>query len=328
MSESDSQKPISLVYIGKVIEVTPIEGADFIASATVVCGQGGKWRGVIKKSDFEFSSLCAVFLPDSLLPESEKFAFLKSSGWRVKMRKFKGAPSEVLIMPCPQGYGLAHIGEDITELYGVTKYCKPMPAHLNGIAIGYFPDFIPKTDELNYQRHPSLVEDLVGKPYYITEKADGSSTTAFRYKGKFGLCSRNLELERNEDNGYWKVAIKYKLEENLPEGIALQWETCGPGIQSNPMGLSEMDGFAFSAYDIQNQCYLEAREFYDLCKKLKFPTCRLFTWDDEFSKKGLETLGEGKYLNGKEREGVVVRSQQNFGSAPISFKVINLNYEK
>ncbi len=328
MSESDAKKPVGLVYIGKIIEIAPIEGADFIVSATVVCGQGGKWRGVIKKADFEYSSICAVFLPDCLFPESDTFAFMKSSGWRVKMRKFKGAPSEVLILPVGCCYTRLDIGKDVTDHYDVTKYCKPVPAHLNGIAIGYFPDFIPKTDELNYQRHPSLVEDLVGKPYYVTEKADGSSTTAFRYKGKFGLCSRNLELERNEENGYWKVAIKHNLEETLPEGIALQWETCGPGIQDNPMGLSEIDGFAFSAYDIVNYCYLEAYEFTELCKKLNFPTCPILTWKDSFSKQGLETLGEGKYANGKQREGVVVRSQKNIGSAPISFKVINLNYEK
>ncbi len=46
------------------------------------------------------------------------------------------------------------------------------------------------------------------------------------------------------------------------------------------------------------------------------------------SKDGLETRGEGVYLNGKQREGVIIRSQQNDGHAPISFKVINLGFEK
>lgn len=317
-----------LVFIGKIISVHAIEGADFIVSVTVVCGQGGKWRGVVRKSDFEFSSLCSVFLPDSLIPESESMAFMKSSGWRVKMRRFKGQPSEVLIIPAPQGHSLCDIGKDVTEFYGVIKYQKPVPPHLQGLSKGNFPDFIPKTDEPNYQRHGDLLNVLIGKPYYITEKADGSSTTAFRYKGEFGLCSRNLELVRNEENGYWKVVIKYKLEETLPEGIALQWETCGPGIQCNPMGLSEIDGFAFSAYKIDEHRYLEMQEFYDLCKELKFPTCRLLTIKQEFSKDGIEMLGEGFYSNGHQREGVVVRSKHNIGKAPISFKVINLNFEK
>lgn len=316
-----------LVYVGKVIDLQPIEGADFIVSATVVCGEGGKWKGVVKKSDFSLGSLCVVFLPDSLLNEKDHadMDWMKASGWRVKMRRFKGAPSEVLIV----GFqGTSPIGTDITHLVKVVKYQKPVPPHLQGMAVGNFPSFIPKTDELNYQRYPELVDSLVGKPYYVTEKCDGSSTTGFKYKGEFRLCSRNLELAYNENNGYWQVANKYKLAEKLPEGIALQWETCGPGIQSNPMGLSKIDGFAFSAYDISAHRYLEAREFIDLCLEIDFPRCALIDWEYSFSKEGLETLGEGLYVNGKQREGVVVRSQFNQGHAPISFKVINLGYEK
>ena len=318
-----------LVYIGKIIDLSPIEGADFIISATVVCGQGGKWRGIVRKADFALNDLCVVFLPDSQLdPVKHAYLpFMKDSAWRVKMRRFRGAPSEVLIIKDVIGTD-SGVGEDVTDYYHVTKYSKPMAAHLQGNAKGNFPSFIPKTDELNYQRYGDLVDTLVGKPYYITEKADGSSTTAFKYLGDFGLCSRNLELERNPDNGYWKVALKYNLEEKLPDGIALQWETCGPGIQGNPMGLPEIEGFAFSAYDIYKHEYLEMVELFDLLKDLKFPSCKLINVGEKFSKEDIETLGEGFYPNRKPREGVVVRSVTNLGHVPISFKVINLDYDK
>lgn len=253
---------------------------------------------------------------------------MKSSNWRVKMRKFKGAPSEVLILLPRVSESLRNVGDDVTSLYGVTKYHKPVPAHLNGKIKCDFPSFMPKTDEPNYQSNPDLVDSLIGKNYYVAEKVDGSSTTAYRYKGKFGLCSRNWELERDENNGYWKVALKYKLEETLPEGYALQWETCGPGIQRNPMGLSEIDGFAFSGYKIDEHRYLELTEFWSLLASLKFPHCHIIKVGSSFCKTGLETLGEGLYENGKQREGVVVRSQENFDRKPISFKVINLNFEK
>lgn len=318
-----------LVYIGKIIDLQPIPGADFIVSATVVCGQGGKWKGVVKKSDFEIGSLCQVYLPDALIPECEEMAFMKSSNWRVKMRRFKGAPSEVVIMPDELYYsGGSEIGRDITQEKGVTKYHKPVPPHLQGVAKGHFPDFIPKTDELNYQRHPELVQDLIGKPYYITEKADGSSTTAYKWKGQFGLCSRNLELERNEENGYWKVALRYNLENVLPEGIAIQWETCGPGIQGNPMEWKNIQGLLFSAYNIEEKRYLEFIELCYLSQKINFPMVMILENGQSFSDEGLETKGEGNYDNGKPREGVVVRSKHNYGHAPISFKVINLDYEK
>lgn len=324
----------NLVYIGMIVQLEEIPNADFIVSATVICGHGGKWKGIVKKSDFKQQDQCIVYLPDSLIPESEAMAFMKATHWRVKMRRFKGAPSEVLIMPVRSSMitGVNYefpIGWDITELMGVTKYHKPVPAHLNGKAKGYFPSFIPKTDEPNYQRSPELIEALIGKPYYVTEKCDGSSTTAFRYKGKFGLCSRNLELEVDEENGYWKVVRKYLVEDRLPEGIAIQWETCGPGIQSNPMGLKEIDGFMFSVYNIPEHRYLELHEFTDLSKELGFPTCRILTIMQSFQSFELEYLGQGKYQNGKPREGVVVRSVDNHSNgAPISFKIINLDYEE
>lgn len=322
-----------LVYIGKITELTPIEGADFIVSATVICGEGGKWRGIVRKADFNVNDECVVFLPDSQLNEVDHadMPYMKDSAWRVKMRRFKGAPSEVVITKNKVPANDFFVGEDITEEWKVTKYNKPIPAHLNGKIKGDFPQFIPKTDEPNYQRSPELVEQLIGKSYYITEKADGSSTTAYKYKGEFGVCSRNLELVKDPENGYWKVAIEHGLEEKLPEGIALQWETCGPGIQSNPMGLDKIQGFAFSAYNIAEHRYLEWGEFINLVIDLEFPTCPLdLTGNgDGFTAAGLETLGEGTYKNGKPREGVVVRSIENHENGrPISFKVINLDYGK
>lgn len=324
MNEIDER----LVYVGKIIELLPISNADFILSATVICGKGGKWKGVVRKSDFELYDLCVVYLPDAVVRPCEEMQFLESSGWRVKMRRFKGVPSEVVIMPMGMIVGV-EVGYDLTPITGVKRYFKPVPANLACLAKGVFPSFIPKTDELNYQRVPELVEALHGKPYYVTEKADGSSTTAYKYLGEFGICSRNLDLQRDENNGYWQVAIKYKLEENLPDGFALQWETCGPKIQDNPMGLNKIDGFAFSAYDIENRKYLEMYDLITLCKKLNFPMVEIVILDQAFDKSRVDKLGEGKYENGHEREGVVVRSAYNLdGGKPISFKVINLNYER
>jgi RNA ligase (TIGR02306 family) len=317
-----------LVFVGKIVDLQPISNADFIVSATVICGSGGRWKGIVRKSDFSLQDKCLVYLPDSLIPESAEMQFMKDSNWRVKMRRFKGVPSEVVIMPICDDLSTWGIGQDVTKLLGVTKYHKPISPHLQGIAKGPFPSLIPKIDEDNYQRCPELVDQLVGKHYYITEKMDGSSTTAFRYKDEFGVCSRNLELIRNPNNGYWAVAIKYKLEERLPKDIAIQWETCGPGIQCNPSGLKELDGFVFSAYNMFEHRYLEMTELWSLIDYLKMPTCKVLHVGSSFNKEGIELLGEGNYEVGRPREGVVVRSQENCNGKPISFKVINLNYEK
>ncbi len=319
------------VYIGRVLNVEAIENLDYIASASIVCGAGGKWKGVVKRGDFWNGDLCVVYLPDSLIPESEAMAFMKNTHWRVKMRRFRGAPSEVVIMPV-SGYNLrskADVGDDITQELGVTKYVKPVPTCLQGDVAGDFPGFVPKTDEPNYQTVDKWIDQLHGKPYYVTEKADGSSTTAYKKDGKFGVCSRNWERKFKDDNGYWKMAIKYDLENKLPDNTALQWETCGPGIQANPMSLKEISAFVFSGYNIEQKRYFEYPELKGLTQSLGMPMCKVLEVGESYDKERTSLLGEGVYANNMHREGVVVRSQTNLiGSAPISFKVINLNYDR
>ena len=212
----------------------------------------------------------------------------------------------------------------------VTRYTKPIPPNLAGYALGGFPGFVfPRLDEMHYQKVPEMLELLKGKFYYITEKCDGSSTTAYRNGTHFGVCSRNLELLRDENNGYWKVALEHRLDENFPDGMAFQWETCGPGIQSNPMGLKEIQGFAFNGYNIKEHRYLEMIELMSLCDFLKFPMAKLLKIGNNFDLENLNSYAEGKYSNGKNREGIVIRSQENLlGHAPVSFKVINLMYDK
>lgn len=324
-----------LVYVGKIVLLEAIDGADNIVSATVVCDKGGKWRGVVKKGEFGNGEFCIVYLPDSLLPQDDpRFSFMQSRDYRVRMCRFRGAPSEVLIMPIDVKHPVegkicqCDFGLDITQRMQVTKYHKPVPVNLQGKAKGFFPDFIPKTDEVNYQRNQDLVEALHGQPYYVTEKADGSSTTAFRYRGRFGLCSRNLELEEDSASGYWEIAYRYDLKSLLPEGFALQWETCGPKIQGNPMGFSRLEGLAFSVYDIKEHKYLEKDRLVEFCSFLDFPMVSIVEEGDSFDKTNVDNMGGGTYKNGKQREGVVVRSLKNIGSSPISFKVINLSYEK
>jgi len=314
-----------LVYVGKILSLSPIQGADFIVSATAVCGAGGKWMGVVRKNQFKLGDPCLVYLPDSVVPESEEMAFMKSTGWRVKMRNFKGAPSEVVIMPYT---GLSAIGTDYTQAAGVKRFLKPIAASLAADAKGDFPWFLRKTDEPNWQKVPQSVELLQGKGYYITEKADGSSTTAYMRAGQFGLCSRNLELKESANNGYWQVANHYGLKENLPDGYAIQWETCGPKIQKNPMGFTEIVGRAFSVWSIDNQEYLDYKDFVDFCDDLCFPTVRILEVGSSFECADLNEKAKGFYENGHKREGIVIRSQRHINAHVVSFKAINLEYDE
>ncbi len=322
-----------LAYIGRIEALRPIEGADRIESAEVVCGEGGRWSGVVKKGQFGLWQPCVAILQDAIVPQELGLDFLASSNYRVKMARFRGAPSECVIIDRSSAGVDADlvVGTDVTDDMEITKYEKVLPGQIGGSPCGNFPTFLVKTDEPNFQTAGRLVSALRGKPWYATVKCDGSSTTAYKYQGKFGVCSRNLELTES-DCAFWRVAKKYNLAERLPEGVAVQFETCGPGIQKNPMGLKDVDGFAFNGFDIKGHAYYSFAELSVLCaEELGMPMVESTGWGSDFDLDSdeLRKLAEGTYANGRQREGIVIRPQEEewVGHARLSFKVINLLYK-
>jgi len=319
-----------LAYIGKIIDIQPIKKADFIVSATVICGEGGKWMGTVKKDQFNIGDLVEVYLQDALLPKTDEFAFMEGYHYRVSMRRFKKVPSECLIMPLTLE---GDIGDNIADVKGIMKYNKPISASLSGIALGSFPtDIIPKTDEPNFQTVSDMVDELRGKRYYSTVKADGSSGTIYKNDEHFGCCSRNLEFKENKKTLVWKLAHEYDLPEKLHNGYAIQFEIVGPGIQSNRMGLDKVDMRVFNVWDIKHRRYLDAEVAFDFCEDLELPTVEVIDWNEIFSFQTDEELrkyAEGKYKSGYPREGVVFRPmlEMKVDYDRLSFKVINLMYK-
>lgn len=319
---------IGQVYIGQVISVSSIPNADSIEAVEVVCGVGGKWRGVVPKGQFVIESPCQVYLPDSLLPQTSEFAFMEKRQWRVRMVRLRGCPSEVLVWPQTID---GRLGEDVTDQAGVTKYEKPIPLSMAGEMAGPFPGFIPKTDEPNYQRVPEMMEAMKRLRWYATVKLDGASGTVYLKDGHLGVCSRNWEMKDTDNNLFWKCVKDTNLQ-GIPEGYAVQFEAVGPGIQGNPAGLPQAQPFAFQAYNIQDRYYLDYGTFFDFCKFYCIPTVEeiggdlhIFDTDDS-----LLRYAEGTYDNGKPREGVVIRPtkevQMSVTGERLSFKVINLQY--
>lgn len=323
-------------YLGKVTSIGLIPGADFIVHATVDCGPGGRWSGVVRKDDVHEGSVVEVYLPDSILPAAERFAFMEQKKYRVRQARFKGCPSTCLIMPT----GLDDpIGTDITDICGVTKYEKAIPASLSGVARGNFPGFIPKTDEVLYQKAWHLIDFLKGAPYYVTMKYDGCSGTAYIKDGHFGVCSRNLELMEAGGSVWWEVAKKYNLEAALRviepmRDLAVQFEVVGPGIQGNPCGLKEREIRIFDLYDITKGLYFGFESIRNWCLGHNLPMVDVVGVGDMFAvvyEDELTRMAEApRYPNGKPAEGVVIRAQEPrmVGSDRLSFKVINLNYKE
>jgi RNA ligase (TIGR02306 family) len=321
-----------LAYVGKIIETREIEGADRIHLATAVCGAGGKWRGVTSK-DIGAGDPVAVFLHDAILPDKPEYEFLRARKFRVSQARFKGVPSECLILPYSGDRG---IGRDITEEMGVTKYEKPIDFSGPLLPAGNFPSFLCKTDEVLAQKMPWMIEWMRGKRVGITLKLDGTSITVFRKGEHFGVCSRNLEL-KEADNPYWNTVKRMGLLDELSGSGAVQGELCGPGIQKNPLGIAEHRIFFFNIYDIErgeydNPAFFREDSFW---RKVSVPPVALYETFDLTLDQLQELASRQKYPSGKAAEGIVVRALDEPWCADpdtgarvrASFKVLNLDYK-
>jgi RNA ligase (TIGR02306 family) len=328
----------NLVYVGKVLQLIPIEGADRIESAIVVCGEGGKWQGCVLKESFKVGDKCLVFRQDCIVPEIPEFEHMRKHKFRVRMCRFLKTPSEVLIsgfLPnVPQDLP---VGTDVGAIVRVTKYEKPIPVSMMGETKGNFPGFIPKTDEMNFQAVQDLLARVKLQPYWMTLKYDGTSATYYHNRGEVGVCSRNLEKKLTSNDVYNRInkefGVTYKLQELGKRGFnyAIQGEIFGPNIQKNRMGAEKISFRAFDVYDIDAHDYLSAQDQRALLKELEIPMVDVVgvgIWSlEDFE--DIRKLGEVKYQNGKEAEGVVVRVPDFSctNGSRLSFKILNLNYK-
>lgn len=311
----------ALAVIGKITNLAPIDGADRIKLAAVHCGSAGTWSGVVGLDHSEGDTV-TVFLQDALLPPSDRWDFMAKHKWRVRMARFKGVPSECVIV---KGAPDMPPGTDMAEALGVTKYEKPVPAGAAGEALGSFPSFIPKTDEPNWQTVPELV-DRMGRDQWVARlKMDGSSCTVWRDDdGELHVASRNWELRERSATGaeniYWRCARQYDWT-HLPPGHAMQFEVCGPGVQKNPAGLDKLTGFAFTLYDYRNHRRESDLKTAAVAHYVGIPHAPLVSAG--MNHRDLRELADTHYKNGAAAEGVVVRA----ADGSWSLKSINLAYK-
>jgi RNA ligase (TIGR02306 family) len=306
-----------LVSIQRIASLTPIEGADFIELATIL-----GWNAVVRKGEFQVGNLCAYFEVDSILPEQDVFEFMRPRRFRVKSMRLKGTLSQGLALPISSlnlNKMYLQEGDDVTKQLGVTKYdpadVNEPSARLGGKVKGTLPQFIRKTDEYRLQSYPKLFNEFAGLDIYQTIKLDGSSMTVYYNKNipfPFGVCSRNLNLDKDETNAFWKVALNYDLEERfaaLDENIYVQLELCGIGVQRNLLGLDALDAFAFNVFFLDKGVYGGKKELQEICKKLGLKTVPI---EDEYvfnhTLDDLLKKAEGLYEGTKnQREGIVIR---------------------
>jgi RNA ligase (TIGR02306 family) len=190
---------MKLATFETITEIFPIEGADRIEIARV---QG--WQSVIRKGEYKVGDK-VIFVPiDTVLPPAEwnKFLWDKNDPTkpiRVKTIKLKGVVSQGLIFPSSlvSAQEIWDHADDASEdvsiagMLGISKYEKPVPAHLAGQVAGVFPThLVSKTDEDNLKSNIEVLEELREADFVETTiKLDGCLDASTLIETERGLMS-------------------------------------------------------------------------------------------------------------------------------------------
>jgi RNA ligase (TIGR02306 family) len=340
-----------LASVQVVNAAEPITNADAIERIRVL-----GWWVVVKKGEFKPGDKLIYCEIDSLLPERPEFEFLRPNcykaavidaagtvlqapGFRIKTIKLRGQVSQGICFPLsflPAGTPTDE-DTDVTDALGIRKWEPPAPVGMGGRVKGSFPGFLPKTDETRVQVLERVIERHRGLTFYVTEKLDGTSFTAFIREGEFGVCSRNMLLDTtDETNLLVRVTIRLKLEEKLrafaaTRGFepAIQGEVIGPGIQQNKYALTEVALRLFNVFDVSAYRFLNHAAMLAAAGEMGLEVVpQLGTLVLGHTVDELVTLSEGtSKLNPKaQREGVVLRPLTEVEDeylGRLSFKAIN-----
>ena len=310
-----------LASVQKVKAIKPIEGADRIEIVQIL-----NWDCVAQKGQYKIGDLVIYFEIDSLLPDIPTFEFLKGSSWSQKLNKYKisthkfrGQISQGLVIPIRQ---LTEIynqinksavssidydeGDDLTALLKIEKYEPPVSNGPLGDLI-HHEWYVPKTDEERIQTCaenvlPEYIKSEQGD-WYESVKLDGTSCTAGLFEDMFLIGGRNQWYKG--PNMYTETVKKYgdleekckKYLEETDKYVVFQGELCGPGIQSNRLGLKEKEWFVFNVFtsdtgkmDSYTKCDL--LQLLNLCEHFGLQHVPLIPFEAKFDFKSTTNIDE------------------------------------
>jgi RNA ligase (TIGR02306 family) len=200
----------------------------------LVVGKVGNYQIVVQKGLYEDGEE-VVFAPEkSILTGAIKEQFEKylvgSEKNRIKSIRLQGEISCGVIVPKHLVPNLEsiEIGEDISELLGITKYEPPIPKQLMGKVATFN---MPHIGSHDCEHAAVYANDLVnGERVIITEKVHGSQfilahniETNETLVSSKGLLKSGLSIQEDDVNVYWMAArndqVVEKIKRNFDSGV-------------------------------------------------------------------------------------------------------------
>jgi RNA ligase (TIGR02306 family) len=325
---------MKLASIELISEINPHPNADKLDLAKVL-----GYTCIVEKGKYKAGDAVVLIQPDTVLPDEPWAEMFKKRGNRVRAMKLRGQFSFGIVMPLSTWFtdNVPVVGDEVSDLIGVTKYEVPMPQTLDAKCPLMYG--LNKTDEERYQNLTDVLP--FGETVDVTLKVDGQSGTFYCRKDpetnewQTGVCSRSLELKKECLNNYTRAEAKYSILEKLQAycesnnvSLALRGEVHGSGIQHHGVNPHSKLPLSFAAYSVFNLDTLEygnkgSKHYYrNVCSIIGVPEVDLLetaTLTPELIKEYAEIMTE---VNGRAFEGVVIKHSLG------SFKVINLGYDE
>ena len=182
------------------------------------------WQTVVKKGIHKEGDKVVFITIDTIVPRCEWSEFLvdqknPDKPIRLKNIKLRGEYSSGLVIPMvefPLQFETLDVGDDITEILGIQKYIKEIPANLSGETLSDFPTHLAsKTDEDNGLNDPTLVEKVLNHDSHITvtQKLDGCLIGSTIIKTSEG----DFTIQEIVDNKLNLKILSYDIANNIYE---------------------------------------------------------------------------------------------------------------
>lgn len=329
------------VTVEKLV-VTPHPNADRLELAQV-----GLFRAVVPKGVYETDDWAVyvpeqAVLPDELIEELGLVGKLAGKDKnRVKAVRLRGELSQgIVCRPAALGdiswdpLTEFELG-DLSDRLGISKWVPEIPTHMSGSVIPA-PDLIRWVDIENLKRYPGIFEP--GEPVVASEKVHGSCVLTSYLAGtdellvtSKGFGEKNLALEENDTNLYWRAVKQFGLRDKLKAlaeatfadnvvSVAVFGEVYGKGVQDLTYGkaASRDETLGYVAFDIAinfmncGKVWLDADRFAEITHEFDIPTAPVLYWGPfDLGKltevaSGLTVLGDGEHI----REGIVIRPEK------------------
>jgi RNA ligase (TIGR02306 family) len=318
-----------LATVEVIKSITPHPNADALDFVEVL-----GYKCITKKGLYQVGDKVILIQPDTVLPDAPwAEVYKKFSSSRVKAQKLRGEWSfgiveSLSLLTNPEKYV---VGEEVSEILGITKYDPPLPEEID--AIGILPFNIRQTKEETYQN--LNLEEFINKQVDVTLKVDGFSISYYYYKGNVGVLGRKYEIDSNADNLYTKLCnnlnifnkLEYYCKKN-DVNLAIRGELYGPGIQKrkhNPHSKLDLGVKFYNVYLIDEYEYAglgHQHYFRNVCEELGLPTVDIIESNVLLTPELINKYDEGlTEILGHPFEGVVIKG------ADFSFKVINKYYD-